>query len=321
MSKYASNFPHGIMFHHFHEETHPPCNQGSISAKDFEEILQYIGIENILAPDEWIFNLEHHKLKEKHVCLTFDDALSCQYDICVPVLEKYNLKCFWFVYSSVFEGELVKLEFYNYFRSKYFDHIDDFYELFSRKYEKYQFQEINKDKFEDYLHKRKRAFPFYSFNDLKFRFVRDEVLQKEDYDKLMDEIIEEKGGDITQLSANLWMTNSHLRELSDKGHLIGLHSYDHPTTLSRLSYDEQFDQYKRNYVHITRVCNKKAVVMSHPCNSYNNDTLEILRQFDILCGFRSNMTAPKGKKINASALEIAREDHSNILKKLQTVPT
>ena len=318
MNKYISNFPHGIMFHHFHDETHPPSGQGSISAKEFEEILNFIGIGNIIGPDDWIAKLSENKLKENDLCITFDDGLKSQYDICVPILEKYNLKCFWFVYSSVFEGKIGKLEIYTSFRTRYFKKIDDFYELFFSKYENSDFEKIDKNRLESVVRKKQSTYPFYSFNDIKFRFVRDEMLVKNEYEKLMDEIIQEKRIKIVDMKKNLWLTNSHLKILSKNGHEIGLHSYDHPTTLSKLSYEEQYKQYKKNCMHIKQVCNKDVISMAHPSNSYSEYTLKILRQFNIVCGFRSNISPPERKKINPNPLEIGREDHTNILQKIRT---
>ena len=233
MTKYTYKFPHGIMFHHFHDESHLPSGQGSISAKEFEEILNFIGIENFIRPDEWITKLRNNELKENDVCITFDDGLKCQYDICMPILEKYNLKCFWFVYSSVFEGKLGKLEIYTNFRTKYFEKIDDFYELFFNEYEKSEFKKIDKNKLQSFVDKKKSIYSFYSFNDLKFRFIRDEMLVKNEYEKLMDEIIQEEGFRMEDIGKNLWLTNNHLKILSRNGHEIGLHSYDHPTTVRR----------------------------------------------------------------------------------------
>ena len=63
----------------------------------------------------------------------------------------------------------------------------------------------------------------------------------------MDEIIQEKRIKIVDMKKNLWLTNSHLKILSENGHEIGLHSYDHPTVLSKLSYEEQYEQYEKNY--------------------------------------------------------------------------
>ena len=55
--------------------------------------------------------------------------------------------------------------------------------------------------------------------------------------------------------------------------------------------------------------------MSHPCGDYNKNTLKVLKKLNISIGFRSNLSPNKSKTINASNLEIAREDSSNIIKK------
>ena len=57
--------------------------------------------------------------------------------------------------------------------------------------------------------------------------------------------------------------------------------------------------------------------MSHPCGSYNYNTLRILKELGIELGFKQIMTIEpeKGmKKINNSSLEIARQDHAQIIK-------
>ena len=317
MSIYTSKVPHGIMFHYFHNGLHHEKRQGSISGEKFEAILNFIGIENILNPDEWLFKLINNKLTQNDLCITLDDGLKCQYDICLPVLEQYNLKSFWFIYSSVFLGNLGKLEIYSNFRSKYFISVDEFHQNFFEKYDSKRLSVIDKIAFEKYVNERKLEFPFYSYDDLKFRFIRDQVLGENEYEKLMDEIVEEKGADVDMIAENLWLSDVHLRTLSNRGHAIGLHSYSHPTVISKLSYKHQREEYKKNFRHLNQVCKKDVVSMSHPCNSYNNDTIKVLREFGILCGFRSTMIPPEGKKINPSTLEIAREDHSNILKKMQ----
>ena len=59
--------------------------------------------------------------------------------------------------------------------------------------------------------------------------------------------------------------------------------------------------------------------MSHPCGSYNSGTLQILKGMDVKLGFKQMMKVDKNrgmKRINSSHLEIAREDHTTILKKL-----
>ena len=59
--------------------------------------------------------------------------------------------------------------------------------------------------------------------------------------------------------------------------------------------------------------------MSHPCGSYNNDTLEILNELGIELGFKHIMTIEPEKdmkKLNNSFLEIGRANHSKIYKKM-----
>ncbi len=55
--------------------------------------------------------------------------------------------------------------------------------------------------------------------------------------------------------------------------------------------------------------------MSHPCGSYNNDILEILKDLGIELGFKNVIIIGKEKKmkkINNSYLEIPRQNYSDI---------
>ena len=58
--------------------------------------------------------------------------------------------------------------------------------------------------------------------------------------------------------------------------------------------------------------------MSHPLGSYNEKSLEILKSLNVFLGFRDNMFINnKMKNINNSNLEIAREDHALVMKKMK----
>ena len=100
-----NNFFHGVMFHHFHNSSSHLKGQGSISKNDLVKIIKFIGINNIISPDEAIkFVKNKENIFErgvKKVCLTFDDSLKCQYDIALPILEKYKIKAF-FLFIQVF---------------------------------------------------------------------------------------------------------------------------------------------------------------------------------------------------------------------------
>lgn len=315
---YTGELTHGIMFHHFHDAKHPRT-QGSVSRDEFEAILNFIGIERILSPGEWMDRLQNNRLNKSDVCLTFDDGLLCQFDVALPVLQRYDLKAFWFVYSSVFEGQLERLEVYRCFRSKCFQDIDDFYKLFFSKVSDSEFSQRIREALDPRVIRQQiDTFPFYSANDVQFRLIRDRVLSREDYERVMDEIISERGVSIEDLSKNLWMSDEKLRYLSDSDHFIGLHSYSHPTVLGELPYEVQLAEYQKNYLHLGTVCDRRPVAMSHPCDSYDANTIEILRGLGIRCGFRSNMSAKRrGGEINPSPFEMARQDHANVLRMMQ----
>ena len=313
-----NNFFHGIMFHHFHDDNLHKKSQGSINKDDFYKILKFIGRENILDAKDFFSRFKENKLKEKNVCLTFDDATKCQYDIALPVLEDLKIKSFFFIYSSLFKGELTLLEVYRYFRMNYFNNIDEFYNYF--------FKLLNKDLsafFKDnekIIEQTKVKFLVYSTNDIKFRLVRDKLLSQLDYKKIMFAMFKEKNFRPEDHYKNIFMSKFNLNKLNELGHLIGLHSHSHPVLLENLSYNEQKKEYENNKSTLSEILNidkNNIKYMSHPNGSYNDDTLKILQELKIELGFKPIMSIEPEKnmkKINNSSLEIAREDHARIIK-------
>ena len=86
------------------------------------------------------------------------------------------------------------------------------------------------------------------------------------------------------------------------------------------AYEKQLEQYKNNKAILSKILgqNENQIrYMPHPSGSYNKDTLKILNALGIKLGFKQIMTLEpeKGmKKINNSNLEIARQDHADIMK-------
>ena len=315
-----NNFYHGIMFHHFHDNGIHTKGQGSIDKDDFYKMINFIGRKNILDADLFFEKFKNNKLKNNDVCLTFDDAIKCQIDIALPILEELKIKSFFFVYTSMFEGKPDNLEFFRYFRMNYFNNVNEFYKNF--------YKIIDKDlksffkKNDNKIKETKIKFPTYSIEDIKFRLVRDIFLTKVQYEEAMLIMFKDKKFDYKDFSKNLFFQKSDLQTLNNLGHLIGLHSHNHPTLLEKLKYDEQKKEYEKNLSLISNILDKpknEIKCMSHPCGSYNNDTLEILKQLGIELGFKQIMTIEPEKgmaKVNNSFLEIARQDHADIFKRM-----
>lgn len=305
--------PHGIMFHHFWNEDHPR-GQGAISSDELEKMLHFIGLKNILPALEFQERAIAGKLKKNDICLTFDDNLRCQFDVAYPVLEKHKITAFWFIYTSPFLGVNERLEIYRYYRTVAFGSIDDFYDYF--------FDYIKKSKYKDFVDKGLTGFSpnrhlneysFYSKNDKKFRFIRDRIL-KEKYFVLMDDIIKNDGKfSIDGMRRQLWMNESCVRKLSKEGHIIGLHSHTHPMNLGELPYAKQKAEYVKNYDIIKKINGRTILSVSYPCNSYNEDTLRIMRNLEILVGFIATMDSDA-----KNPLTLPREDHANLLLEMKS---
>ena len=308
------------MFHHFHDNGIHTKGQGSIDKDDFNKIINFIGRNNILDADVFFEKFNNKKIKDNEVCLTFDDALKSQIDIALPVLEELKIKSFFFVNTSIFDNKPDNLEFFRYFRMNYFGSVEEFYDNFYKVLDKdlKHFFENNIDKIKE----KKIKDPFYTIEDIKFRLVRDIFLSKIQYEEIMFLMFKEKKFNYIDFSKKLYFQKNDLQTLNNLGHLIGLHAHNHPTLLEKLNYVEQKKEFEICLSAISNILEKpknEIKFMSHPCGSYNNDTLEILKELGIELGFKHIMTIEpeKGmKKINNSFLEIARESHSEIYKKM-----
>lgn len=290
------------MFHHFYGDTHPQ-SQGSISAEQLAQIIEHY--KKVLVPAaEWAERARSGRLKDE-VCLTFDDNLRCQFDIAYPILNDYHLTAFWFVSTAIFAAQPDLLEVYHRFRNKYFSNVEDFYRAFFAVADHQG--ELATFKPATYL----PQYSFYTDDDRRFRYLRDEVLSVQEYNQAMSVLLTQYQVTVAELAVKLWMDEDQLRALKAAGHIVGLHSHTHPTNLKKLSVDEQRAEYEQNKTTLTKILGAEPTAVSHPCGSYDDDTLKILADLGISLGFRDTMTA------GPSQLELPRQDHANIIKELR----
>ncbi len=307
----SKRVPYGLMFHHFHGGIHMADGAGSLSQNNLDVLLQYAGINNILTPNDWISAFLAGELSPTHRCLTFDDGLKNQIDVALPVLQKYGLKAFWFICSAQYHDEYPQLDLFRKFRYQHFDTIEDYYHEFFRRFGGASIQ--SNESFKTWYKMMSATFPFYSKNDLIYRYIRDVLLSLSEYTELVETMIRSHGLSVTDLATNLWLTESDLRSLHEEGHMLGLHSYDHPTSLSKLDELHQRNQYSKNAAFI-QTLSGQPISMAHPCNSYNKTTLSILAELGIKIGFRSNMTQLNYINSYYNNLQCPRADAVNILR-------
>ena len=312
-------FTHGIMFHHFHDNLKYKKQNASISINDFKKIIKLVGRKNIVDADVFLNSINKKSFKKK-ICLTFDDALQSQFNLILPELKKLKLKAFFFVYSEVMEPQKKNLlepvrDFISNFES--FDHFYEFfYTSLEQSFKNYNFKKFlveNNTKIKSL----KKKYPFYSYNELRYRIIRDFFFRRSDFDHFMKQLFKKKKYNLNKRLKNLFMKKNDLTKLVKDGHLIGLHSHSHPHKIENLSLRNQKNEYVKNYKFLKRI-NKKFELksMSHPTGSYNYYTFKILRDLGIKIGFTSNISNPK-KNLNKKKYKnflIRREDCKNILK-------
>lgn len=303
-----------VMFHHFHDNVRYPESQGSITADDLKKIISYLRANyKLLDAKTYMEKAINHQLDPSDVCLSFDDALQSQFQIAYPILEKEDIKAFFFVYSGAFSNTPPMLEFIRDFRHS-FNSIDVYYQAFFHHLETHMpamYQSYLDTYPEDYL----SDFLFYTEPDRRYRYVRDHLL-KENYTEILSDLMKVHGYQLEAHRNSLFMSERNLIELNHNGHEIGLHSSNHPTMLHKLSYDQQYAEYKNNYSFLSECIGERITSMSHPCGNYNTDTLSVLKKLGVKLGFRSSLSTTH----IASPLEIPREDHSNLFRKIQGQP-
>lgn len=294
---------HAIMFHYLHKNNNNNIMVGSISQTELEKIIIFLG-EKLISADIW-YDKFLSKTLTNEICFTFDDCLKCHYDIALPILEKYNIKAFFFIHTCVFDMK-DKLNIYSYFRNCYYDEINIFYKEFYNKLKtKFNYKHLDYlDNARNYLNK----FSFYTNEDRLFRYIRDNIISIEEYDIIMNKLILDKNIDIIDLYKKINMDENDISILHKKGHIIGLHSHSHLINMDKLNYDIQKKEYEKNYK-ILQKLGIKCDVVAYPCGRYNNFTIQVLEKLKISLGFISKINDKK-----YTDFSISRIDSTNLIK-------
>lgn len=315
MRHYQSQFSHGLMFHRLCNNKKNVKVPGTLTKKNFEDIIKFVNPKRILDPLIWLDKLNKNQLKKNDLCLTFDDGLSSQKKIALPVMKKYGLKAFWFIHTQSFykkydHNEIFIQVIFNQFKS-FKTFFDEFKVL-----NKFDSKFFKNKKFLQYFVIQKKYCKNYSLEEVQYRFLRDHYYVRKNFERLMIKFFKNKKINLYKENKKIWLTKNDITYLCKNNHVIGMHSFTHPPKISKLSYKEQENEYRKNYKTLKLICNKEISSMSHPMNSYNHDTFKILKKMGIVCGFKADMLKEHSLKNNNKNLAIKRIDARELLNQI-----
>ena len=297
--------PAGLMVHGIHKDNQKPLSQGSISVRNFEKII--IKLKNrILNADEWINRSKKNNLNKNDLCITLDDNLRSQVKYGIPILKKYNIKAFFFVYTSVYEKKNYEFEVFRYFYnlkySSFENFFNDFFNFLINSNYKNKINKINKNKIDNYLNKYK----FYSRADRHFRYLRDELFNSLEFKKICNRFMKKKKFNYksNKIFNKIWITKKEIKKISEKSHHVGLHSYAHNKNIFKMKYSNQMYQYKKNYNDIKKITGIFPESASYPFNSHNKDSKTILKKLSINHVFLARYKIPARNNFEINRYDI-----------------
>ena len=298
-----------IMLHDF-KENGSVGTQGAVTEENFYKIIDYCDSDRISNPRIIIENTR--KNLENSLFITFDDGLLSQFEIALHVLEERDIKGIFFIHSKPLVGEYdIHQVARNFKNSNHFDNVDEFnfllIEVLISSLSNKEKKEIKKEFLESkYL----EEYSFYSQSDRELRYIRDFRVSLKYYEDSILSLMKEKDVKIKKLIEQTYMSKIMIKEIAEKGHLIGLHSHSHPTNLARMTKEEQYFEINTNSEILEEIIGYKPKAISYPSNSYNKFTIEILKKLKINYGFRAN------DQINLDPYELARIDATYIIDKI-----
>ncbi len=250
------------------------------------EVRQFIKQINFLQKNKQIVSTEDvikavnnkKKFPKGSVWLTFDDGYKDHLEFVVPILEKRGIDACFFPVSEAYNSKCL------------LDVNKIHYILALSKSDKALF-EILKERMLLAGYEEKEFANLWSSVDKSSRYDSKKViffkkiLQRElplcIRTKILDEIFEIiVGKKQTEISKELYMSKSDLRDLYKKGFTIGSHTSSHPW-LNHLTYAEQRKEIKESIESLKKITgNANNFIMSYPYGGYNKKTLNLLKQYN-----------------------------------------
>ena len=299
-----------IMFHDLHLDEKNKT-QGSVDSEEFRKIIDHIRAIHEIENATNIKSLNNQQIINK-IFFTFDDGLKSQFQIGNQLLNENDIRACFFIHTAPLSGEYDVHQILRIFRnSSRFKSVEGFnIEFLDFLYKNLDEEKIVKLETSFINSQYLEQFTFYSENDRKLRYVRDFYFDHNDYKNLSLDFIKSYEVNVKSLVETTYMDESSILKLHNMGHYIGLHSHSHASNLKTLEYEKQRFEIQKNIDVLTDIIDEKPLAMSYPSNSYNEETIDILKIKGIKFGFRADTL------VNKSPYELSRIDARILLDSL-----
>ena len=276
-----------LMYHRIADVSSDPWEL-AVSPSNFEEQLKVLRKYNVVTIDELNERLSKGKNIEQVFAVTFDDGYKDNYLIAKPLLEKYKIAAIFFI-TTAHIG--VKLEFWWDTLQRICVETPQLPINLVIKTDKEVFWTIGEKENET--------------NQLDLYYQLCEVfksLPAKEHQHLI-EYLEEWSGNFTHRSAYFTMDEEELLSFNEKSLFsLGAHTATHPF-LPNFSENHQEEEIVSSLNTLTKLTNKKIKYFAYPHGGCNEETLQILKKFDVNLGFT---THPQCFTNNTNKLTIPR---------------
>lgn len=266
----------------------------SVSTANFEQQLQCLKRNfNVLSTEEIVHNLKRGKVLSNAVCLTFDDGYADNYINALPVLEKYKCQATFFITTGLIDPP----------QMYWWDDLQYIFlhtPILPSKLSITVNGEVYKEELQnngvllasDWLKSRSWQFedtpPTQRCSLFKTFWAKLKVIPHEERRDVLTNLHAWANLSITNGLDFFPMTNEQLKEVSKHPLIsLGIHTHTHP---SLALCDNQTQNYEivncKKYLQNFNIPSMPTI--SYPFGEFNDQTLRIARQEQIMGGFTTN---------------------------------
>lgn len=272
-----------VMYHYVREFSEDYPNFRFLDISNFRKQLQFFSEQyGFVEKEEWIDFVSTGSMPSKQgkVLLTFDDAMSCQFQHAFSELLDRNLWGIFYVPTNPYKlGTMLNVHKIH---------------LLCGKFEGHHLLDIASDFLTEEIisDKKIKAFKSDTYKSqsnssgvTEFKRLMNYFIDYKHREKILDLIASKLKYSFPL--AEFYIPFEKLLEMQQEGMIIGSHSASHPV-MSKLTYEEQFSEIQSSFLELSEVIDDNLKTYCHPYGSqhdFNKNTIKVLNACNVSYSF------------------------------------